>query len=360
MNRKHFFAKLLPATLAGLWSKELLAFPAEHPHAGKIPRYLKKGDTIGITCPASPMELGDVKYCVEALHGWGYKVRFGKTIGLHWQRFAGTDEERAADLQHMLDDREIDAILFGCGGYGVMRIIDKINWKKFAAKPKWLIGFSDITAFHCHINTVFGIPTIHADMANGFGGSLDNSAFTLKEAMEGKRTSYELPNHMKNRTGSDKGQLVGGNLSLICAMQGSKSELNTEGKILFIEDRGEYKYNIDRMMMNLKRGGKLSKLAGLVVGAFTASKESEEITYTMTVEEIIYEKVKEYGYPVCFNLPAGHQTENWALKLGLHYHLNVQNNGSWLKEVKTSSQTPLKKVQVGTTPVLDSVKTDNK
>ncbi len=332
MNRKNFLQRIIPASAALLWGRDLLASPTTTTHHGKLPKYLKPGATIAITCPASPMTLEDVQYCVTTLQNWGYKVRLGNTIGLQWQRFAGTDDQRANDLQTLLDDDDVDAVLFGCGGYGVMRMMDKINWRKFAAKPKWLVGFSDITAFHCHINRLYGIPTLHADMANGFTGMQDAPALSIKDALSGKKIEYTASPNQLNRNGTASGVLVGGNLSLIYAMQGSKSELQTHGKILLIEDRGEYKYNVDRMLMNLKRSGKLNHLSGLVAGGFSASKEAEEINYTLSIEEIIYDKVKEYNYPVCFNFPVGHQAENMALKLGMNYRLSVTNEGCSLKE----------------------------
>jgi muramoyltetrapeptide carboxypeptidase len=183
------------------------------------------------------------------------------------------------------------------------------------------------------VHTQFGIPTIHADMVNGFNGLEDASSRSLHQALTGQRTEYNFEGYTLNRGGQSSGQLVGGNLSLIYAMQASPSELKTEGKILFIEDVSEYKYTVDRMMMNLKRSGKLKNLAGLIVGGFTATKEDTEVNYPMTMEEIIMEKVQEYNYPVCFHFPAGHQKINLALKLGMHYNLYVTDATCSLSEV---------------------------
>jgi len=298
-----------------------------------MPPYLSRGHTIGITCPSSPLSEKEARYAMESLKSWGFEVVLGNSVDKQWQRYGGTDEERAADLQQMLDNPTIKAILFARGGYGAMRIIDKLNWTKFEQGPKWLIGFSDITAFHCHVHTRFDIPTMHADMVNGFNGIENASNRSLYKALSGQRTEYSFDGYTLNRAGQSSGQLVGGNLSLIYAMQASPSELKTDGKILFIEDVSEYKYTVDRMLMNLKRSGKLQNLAGLIVGGFTATKEDTEMNYPMSIEEIIMEKVQEYKYPVCFHFPAGHQKLNLALKLGLHYNLYVTNAACSLSEV---------------------------
>ena len=314
----------------------------------KMPPYLKPGDTIGITCPAGPVMAADLKLCREAIRNWGLKVRFGDTVDHLWQRYGGTDEERAADFQRMLDDDRINAIMFGRGGYGVMRMMDKINWDKFARQPKWLIGFSDITAFHCHVQAVYDIPTIHADMGNGFNGTDDGAAISLRNMLMGHKQEHKCDGYYLNRPGKSMGKLVGGNLSLLVAMQGSKSAIKTDGKILLIEDVSEFKYTIDRMMMNLKRSGMLDKLAGIVFGAFTATKSNED-PYPMSLEEIIFEKVKEYEYPVCFHFPAGHQRENLALKLGTYYQLEVSKYSTLLSE---TNEPPRKMAEL---PIIDSI-----
>lgn len=314
----------------------------------KMPPNLKPGDTIGITCPAGPMKTSDLQLCKSALEGWGLNLKFGDTVDKQWQRFGGTDEERAADFQRMLEDDRINAIMFGRGGYGVMRMMDKINWDKFAKQPKWLIGFSDITAFHCHVQAVYGIPTIHADMGNGFNGTDDDASKSLRSMLMGHRAEIRTEGYYLNRPGKTIGKLVGGNLSLLVAMQGSKSALKADGKILFVEDVSEYKYTIDRMMMNLKRSGMLDNLAGLVFGAFTATKQAED-TYPMSMEEIIFEKVKEYGYPVCFHFPVGHQKQNLALKLGAYYKLEVSKNNTLLVE---ATEIPKRLIEM---PLVDSI-----
>lgn len=341
MDRKKFLQTFLPATLLGnaAWQ----SFAAAHKnikHPIPTPLPLQPGDTVGITCPANATEYKHL-IGLNALKNWGLNVKIGNTVGKKWLRFAGTDEERLADFQQMLDDEEVKAIFFAKGGYGTMRIIDNINWDKFLDKPKWLIGFSDVTTVHLHVQANFGIPTIHADMITGFTDNLkDPSANTIHDILFGNRITYTVKGHAMNRAGTVTAQLVGGNLSLLQACSGSKSDIKTDGKILFIEDVGEYKYNIDRMMMNLKRSGKLDNLAGLMVGMFTATKSNEEETYTASIEDIIMDKVANYNYPVCFNFPSGHVTYNFALKMGVEYYFNVTRQKVNLVE-QVNEQMPL-------------------
>lgn len=339
MNRKNFLSAFLPATLATTFlnkahAKKNLIKNTQDPNI-QIP-FLKQGDTVGITCTASAVELKKLNG-LQALKDWGLKVQIGNTVGKRWQRFAGTDDERAIDLQAMLDDENIKAIFFAKGGYGTMRMIDKINWTKFLQNPKWLIGFSDVTTIHLHIQANYNIPTLHADTVTNFtNNKKDFSANTLHDILFGYKTEYSFNGYELNKEGTTTGKLIGGNLSLIQACAGSKSDINTEGKILLIEDVSEYKYTIDRMLMNLKRSGKLDNLAGLVVGMFTATKTKEEEEFTASIEEIVYDKIKEYNYPVCFHFPAGHIANNHALKLGVEYTLNVTKQNVTLFENVTS------------------------
>ncbi|TAD92568.1 MAG: LD-carboxypeptidase [Bacteroidetes bacterium] len=338
MKRSAFLKTILPTGLALGLAKPLMAkrfisaADPVLPGGIKVPRYLRPGDTISITCPASAVDAKDLEQCKTLLEQWGYRVKYGNTVGQHWQRFGGTDAERAADVQRLLDDSKTDAIMFGRGGYGIMRMMDKLNWSGFLKHPKWLIGFSDITAFHCHAHSALGVATLHADMGSGIRLPEDDAARSLKRALSGQAMRYHAPAHKLNRYGTATAPLVGGNLSLIYAMQGSKSALQTDGKILLIEDVSEYKYTVDRMMMNLKRSGKLDNLAGLVVGGFTATKEDTETSFNMTMEEVIFEKVQGYSYPVCFNFPSGHQKQNMALKLGCYHQFEVLKNGTSLSE----------------------------
>ena len=291
----------------------------------KVPPYLKKGDTIGITCPAGYMAAEKAKTCIHTLQSWGFDVMLGKTLRSPSKNyFSGTDEDRRDELQAMLDDERIHAILFGRGGYGVGRIIDQLNFTKFKKKPKWLIGFSDITILHCHLNRRLKVASIHAPMAAAFAKEEYKNEFirSLHDAITGKRSKYRCAPHVFNKTGNATGELVGGNLSLIAHLAGTPSDIDTRSKILFLEDLGEYMYNIDRMLYQLKRGGKLDKLAGLIIGGFTDIKDTER-PFGKTVYELIRELVAEYDYPVCFGFPVSHEKENYALKSGMHYRLQV-------------------------------------
>lgn len=299
-----------------------------------IPPYLEKGNTIGITCPSGAFCLEDVKPAVAALELWGYQVKLGKTIDNQYYQYAGTDEERRADFQDMLDDPEIKAILFGRGGYGAIRIIDKINFNPFYLNPKWLCGYSDITVIHSYIQSQMHIPTMHGEMCIDLKyGTTDESAMSIQRAFRGEPLTYNVDTYPLNREGMATGLLVGGNLSLLASMIGSSSDLDTDGKILFIEDVHEYLYRIDSMMWALKRAGKLSSLAGLLVGGFTRiKKDPEDIPFGESAYEIIYDKVKEYHYPVCFGFPAGHQYNNFTLRLGMLHRISVSEKGSLLED----------------------------
>ncbi|MBX3256322.1 MAG: LD-carboxypeptidase [Chitinophagaceae bacterium] len=291
----------------------------------KIPPYLKKGDTIGIVCPAGYMPIEKAQACIHTLQQWGYKVKAGKTLGgMSTNYFSGTDEERLNDLQQMLDDKEVQAILCGRGGYGVSRIIDGIDFSAFKKKPKWLIGFSDITVLHTHIHTRYKTATLHAPMAGAFNDDGPASVYvqSLQKALGGKKCAYTADAHPLNRKGRAEGLLVGGNLALLAHVTGSISEPDTKNKILFIEDVGEYIYNADRMLLQLKRAGKLDHLAGLIIGGFTDMKDTDR-PFGKPVYEAIHGIIKEYSYPVCFNFPVSHGKENYALKCGIRHALSV-------------------------------------
>ena len=300
-----------------------------------IPPYLQPGDTIGITCPAGYFCLDDVQPAKAAMELWGYKVKLGKTVDGQYYTFSGTDEERAADLQDMLDDPQIKTILFGRGGYGCIRIIDRINFNQFYLQPKWLCGYSDITVIHSFIQTQLHIPTLHCEMCIDLKyGTEDESAMSMQRAFRGDKLNYTIASDPLNRIGSGEGLLIGGNLSLLVAQIGSASDLDTDGKILFIEDVHEYLYQIDSMMWTLKRAGRLAFLAGLVVGGMTRiQKDITDPPFGQTAYEIILDKVKEYDYPVCFGFPAGHQFNNFAIRLGMMHRLKVNRNGNTLEEI---------------------------
>jgi muramoyltetrapeptide carboxypeptidase len=298
------------------------------------PPYLKAGDTIGLVCPAGYMSLDKVQACVRSLQNWGYNTRVGKTVGGDSTGyFSATDKERLDDLQQMIDDREIKAVLCARGGYGTGRLIDRIKFKKFRKKPKWIIGYSDITVLHCHLYSNYNIASLHSPMAGAFNDAGENDPYllSLKDALEGKTADYYCESHEFNRRGKAKGELVGGNLALLAHLTGTSSDINTKGRILFIEDVGEYLYNIDRMLYQLKRSGKLDSLAGLVVGGFTDIKDTER-PFGATAYEIIRDMVKEFDYPVCFNFPVSHTNRNYALKVGVEYSLKVSDDCARLRE----------------------------
>jgi muramoyltetrapeptide carboxypeptidase len=301
----------------------------------KIPPYLKKGDAIAITCPAGYMAAEKAQTCITVLQQWGFRVIVGKTLGgSSANYFSATDEDRRNELQAMLDDKTINAILCGRGGYGVGRIIDELDFTKFKKKPKWLIGFSDVTVLHSHIYTNLKIATLHAPMAAAFNDDGFKNEFvqSLQKALAGKKAKYTCAPHAFNKTGTASGELVGGNLSLLAHLTGTPSDINTKNKILFIEDIGEQIYNIDRMLYQLKRSGKLNKLAGLVIGGFTDMKDTDR-PFGKTVQEVIQQIIEEYNYPVCFNFPVSHQKENYALKVGVKYQLAVSNKQTKLFEI---------------------------
>ncbi len=301
----------------------------------KLPPYLKKGDTIGIVCPAGFMTLEKAATCIETLEKWGYQVKLGKTLGSQFHYFSGTDEERAADLQSMLDDRSVNAILCGRGGYGVSRIIDRLDFKSFKKNPKWLIGFSDITVLHAALYQQVKFASIHASMAGAFndGGAENEFIESLRKAIKGQLANYSCPPHAFNHLGKASGELIGGNLSLIVHMIGTKTAYQTKNKILFIEDVGEYIYHIDRMFLQLKRAGFLEGLAGLVIGGFTDMKDTT-VEFGMTVYETLHEHLKEYNYPICYDFPVSHETPNYALKVGVIHELTVSKTKAVLKEIR--------------------------
>ncbi|MGC4038756.1 MAG: LD-carboxypeptidase [Chitinophagaceae bacterium] len=298
-----------------------------------IPPYLKKGDVIGITSPAGYITLEEIKPAMQVIERWGYKIKIGSTIGKRDFTFGGTDDERAADFQQMLDDSEVKAILSARGGYGSIRIVDRLSWNKFVANPKWIIGFSDLTVIHSFLNRQFGIASIHSKMCNSFPDDWSTAEpiqidciEAINKALSGEKMSYSWQMNTNNRQGVAEGVLVGGNLKTLETMSATSSDISTAGKLLFIEDTGEYLYSIDRMFWNLKRTGKLTGLKGLIVGGFKIKTDNETEDFGQTLEQIVLEKVKEFHYPVCFDFPVGHQKNNYPLKCGVKHVLTVQNN----------------------------------
>lgn len=300
----------------------------------KLPPYLIKGDTIGIVCPAGSMSLSKIKNCIATLKSWGYQVKCGKTLGKRSTYFSGTDAERCADFQQMLDDKNVQAILCARGGYGVSRIIDDIDFSGFQKNPKWIIGYSDITVLHAHIFKNYATATLHAPMAAAFNDFENGEPFlqTLKNALKGEIFLYECAAHPLNRPGKCAGELVGGNLSIVVNLIGTPSEINTDRKILFVEDVDEYIYQIDRMFVQLKRCEKLNNLAGLILGGFTGTKDTT-LPFGKTALETIKEHIKEFDCPVCFDFPVSHGNENVALKHGVMHRLEVKKKKVLLEEI---------------------------
>jgi muramoyltetrapeptide carboxypeptidase len=260
------------------------------------------------------------------LEGWGLKVKIGNTIGLDYYQLAGTDDQRAADFQEQLDNLNIKAIWCVRGGYGTVKIIDKLDFTKFKQNPKWIIGFSDVTVLHSHLNRI-GIESIHGTMPVSIARATDDAKNSLCTVLFGDKLHYTLECDALNHNGKAKGELVGGNLSILYSLLGSPSALDCEDKILFIEDLDEYLYHIDRMMMNLKRNGCLSSLKGIIVGAMTDMKDND-IPWGRNALEIIEDTVKGLNIPIIYNFPAGHIRDNRALIFGRQVSMEVNDKES--------------------------------
>lgn len=338
MNRKNFLSSIVPlATSFTDFSKNMEPY---EPDAKPVtPAYLKKGDIIAITCPAGFITSEEIVPAVNKLTEWGFTVKVGTTVGKRDFTFGGTDEERRNDFQQMLDDKKVKAILCARGGYGAVRIIDGLDFKQLEQHPKWIIGFSDITVLHSHLNHNYGIASIHAKMCNSFPADWNLAEEVQKQSIEsifkcltGEKMKYDFVPNAKNKTGIAMGTLVGGNLKTLESLAGSNSDLVTKNKLLFVEDTGEYLYSIDRMFWNLKRTGKLTSLAGLIVGGFKIKPDDAGEEFGRTLEEIILEKVTRYSYPVCFDFPVGHQKNNVALKCGIKHQLSVNAASVSLRE----------------------------
>lgn len=303
------------------------------------PPHLKPGDQIGIVATARKVTPEEMNPAIEAIGSWGLQVRLGRHLFDADNQYAGSDEQRTSDLQEMLDDADIRAIFCARGGYGTVRIVDHLDFTGFEKNPKWVVGYSDITVLHSHIHRHFNIETLHATMPLNFPADGSDSPATeaLRKCLFGEVPEYRIEAGLLSRDGNAGGVVVGGNLSILYSLSGSPSDIDTEGKILFIEDLDEYLYHIDRMMMNLKRCGKLEKLAGLVVGGMTQMRDNT-VPFGKSAEDIIHDTVKEYRYPVLFGFPAGHQPENLALILGREATLEVFGKKAHLSFSSKGSQ----------------------
>lgn len=297
-----------------------------------IPPSLKKNDTVGIVCPSGFMEKSKADKCIETLMQWGFQVKTGKTLGNQYHYFSGTDKARIADFQSMLNDGEVRAILCGRGGYGLSRMMDKIDFRPLKKNPKWIIGYSDITLLHCHLNKKVGVASLHAPMAGAFNDGENIYIQSLKDSLSGKKCHYKIESHPFNRFGKAEGELLGGNLTLLANAVGTPSEPNMKNKILFIEEVGEYIYSADRMLQQLKRAGWFKHLKGLLIGSFSEMKDTT-VPFGQTIYEAINDLVAEYHFPLGFGFPVGHTSKNFALKCGAPHHLNIDEQGVLLKEV---------------------------
>lgn len=290
------------------------------------PPSLQKGDSIGIVAPAGRIDYAIIGQASQRIEQMGYKVKLGEFLNSHHYNFSSTDQHRKNDLQHMMDDKEVKAILCTRGGYGSIRFVDELDFTAIMQNPKWLIGFSDITVLHAAFQK-HGLCSIHGPMCKSFLNYTETGADIdiLFSLLSGQSPQYLINPYPTNRLGLAKGIIIGGNLSLLHALRGTKFDFDPQGKILFIEDISEYLYHLDRMMFNLKLGGVLDKLAGLVVGQFTEMKDNET-PFGESIEEIIFKNVAAYNYPVAFNFPAGHIETNYPLIFGAEVELQVKEN----------------------------------
>jgi len=289
------------------------------------PPILKKGDFIGIVSTARNVTEKEIQSALQIIQNWQLKTVLGRSIGAKENQFAGNDDLRTEDFQKMLDDPKIKAIWCARGGYGTVRILDKLDFSAFKKNPKWIIGYSDVTALHSHIHN-FGVETLHGQMLQSLENKTEETAESIRKILFGEKQGISFISENKlNRIGTVKGELVGGNLSVLYSLCGSNSAIKTDRKILFIEDLDEYLYHIDRIMINLKRNGMLQDLAGLIVGGMTGMHDN--ITpFGKNAEEIVLDTVSEYDFPVCFNFPAGHIDDNRALILGRTAKLEIEKS----------------------------------
>ena len=295
------------------------------------PPSLQKGDTVGIVALACKVEIEAIKPAIAILESWGLCVVLGKSLFAAYHQFAGDDATRQEDFQLMLDSQDIKAVFSARGGYGSSRILDEINFDTFLKSPKWVVGFSDITAVHGQIHQL-GVESLHGTMPKLFAQDGGEFALeSLRKILFGQALSYQIAGNTANRLGEAKGTLIGGNLCLITHLLGSETELDTDGKILFLEDISEYLYAIDRLMVQLKRANKLSGLKGLIVGHFSDSKDNA-VPFGKTPNQIIAEHVAAYNYPVCYGFPVGHEPDNWAMPCGRTVNLVVGTEGVSLVE----------------------------
>jgi len=289
------------------------------------PPFLQPGDAIGIVAPANQLSISSIKKAATIIESWGLEVLLGKSVYDKHHQFAGPDQARLLDLQSMMDDLRVKAIFCARGGYGTSRILDELDFSKFRTNPKWLIGFSDITALLCQLYRL-GIKSVHGTMPILFEKKGYEEANTsLKNLLFGGRCKLLVPAHSLNRIGESSGLVVGGNLTILTHLLGTRSEIDTTNTLLFLEEVGEYLYNLDRMMVQLKRAGKLKDLAGMVIGSISKSKDND-IPFGQSPYEIVLGHLKEYAYPVAFDFPIGHTEHNIAIPIGSMGRLKVDES----------------------------------
>ena len=292
------------------------------------PPYLKAGDTVAIVAPSGVLNhrTKEIEQAKSLLESWGLHPIIGNSVFNQFNHFAGTDEERREDFQNALDSPEISAIWCARGGYGTVRVLDKLDYTQFKKHPKWIIGYSDITALHNQMD-IEGVESIHAMMCTSLQDDLDSikeTISTFKDAIFGKPLAYTLEGSEYNKTGTSSGQLVGGNLTILHTMLGSKTSINTSGKILFIEEIGEYEYHIDRMLQSLKRAGYFDNCRGVIVGDITKVRRNTT-PWGVPVQQLVLDALAEYNFPIAFNMPAGHEKDNRAMILGRTIELTVSS-----------------------------------
>lgn len=293
-----------------------------------IPAYLSKGDTIGLVSPAKATESAYIEFAIKFWESNGFKVKVGDYCGGQYHYFAGQDKERLFDFQMMLDDPEVKAIICTRGGYGCVRIVDRINWSGCLDAPKWIVGFSDVTVFHQHL-TKLGVASLHATMPLNYPTNTDDALESMLTFLMGQSLAYDWKTH-DGKQGKASGQLVGGNLAVLTALIGTDSMPNYSGALLFLEDVGEYLYSIDRMFFSLSKAGILDKIAGLIIGDFSNVKDTEH-PFGQQLHEIILQHVAYRNIPVAFGFPMGHCEDNRAIPSGIKGELIVGKNAARLE-----------------------------
>lgn len=290
------------------------------------PPALSKGDEIRLVTTARKITPEELQPALEIIREWGLKPTTGHNLFAEDRQFGGTDKQRAEDLQNALNDNNVKAILCVRGGYGTVRIIDQLDFSAFQKHPKWVAGYSDVTALHNHLHRHIGACSLHSTMPINFSTNTPQALQSLRDALTGNSIEYDIPAHPKNKNGQVEGILTGGNLSMLYSLMGSSTQVDTTGKILFIEDLDEYLYHVDRMMINLKRSGMIENLKGLILGGLTDMRDNT-VPFGRTAEEIVEEAIADYNYPVCFGFPAGHLADNRTLILGAKTKLTVGDSG---------------------------------